>query len=224
MPSAAARSRSLFAPAPTGLAWASGATRALKKADPVLAALMKKVGPFRLEPVRSFQPFEALATSISHQQLTGKAAETILGRVKDLYAPKRFPTPQDLVDASEASLRGAGLSGSKVAAMKDLARHTLEGAVPTARALKKLSDEEIINRLTVVRGIGQWTVEMMLIFRLGRPDILPVNDYGVRKGYSRTFGLEALVLPKELERQGERWRPFRTMASWYFWRALELPE
>jgi DNA-3-methyladenine glycosylase II len=131
--------------------------------------------------------------------------------------------PQDVLDASEESLRGAGLSGAKLAALKDLAAKTLDGTVPTLARLRRMEDEEIIEHLTQVRGIGRWTVEMLLIFRLGRPDVLPVGDFAVRKGFSLLHGAKELPKPKELVHYGERWRPFRSVASWYMWRVHELP-
>ena len=201
---------------------AAAAVKLLKRADPVLGKLIDRAGPFTLT-LRSFpSPFESLVTSITHQQLNGRAAETILGRVKAAFPGRRFPRPQDILAADDALLRGAGLSGSKTVAVKDLAAKVLDGTVPTAAALRRMEEEEIIERVTRVRGIGRWTVEMMLMFRLGRPDVLPVDDYGVRKGFTQTYRKRKMVTPKELEKFGERWKPFRSVASWYFWRALEL--
>lgn len=200
------------------------AVRRLKQADSKLAALMEQVGPFRLQVEAIHSPFESLFEAIVYQQLTAKAAATILGRVKALFAAERFPTPDETVDASEEQLRGAGLSRGKLLALKDLAAKALDGTVPAGiEELERMSDEAIIERLTQVRGIGRWTVEMMLIFRLGRPDVLPIHDYGVRKGFAVMLGRRAPATPSQLERRGESWRPFRTVASWYLWRALELP-
>ena len=190
-------------------------------ADPVLARLIKQVGPCTLKPRRR-QPFEALVTAVTHQQLNGTAAMTILKRVLALYPGRRFPAPADLLATSDDRLRAAGLSRAKTAALKDLADKTLAGVVPSLRAVGKMDDAEIIERITTVRGVGPWTVEMLLMFTLGRPDVLPVADYGVRKGFAVTFGLAALPKPKELLAHGERWRPHRTTAAWYLWRALEL--
>ena len=199
------------------------AVRALGAADRKLGKLMERVGPFRLRPSKLESPFEALAGSIVYQQLNGRAAATILGRVVALYAPRKFPRPQDVLKTDDKDLRAAGLSGSKTAALKDLAAKTLEGVVPaSASALASLSDAEIIERLTAVRGIGPWTVEMMLLFRLARPDVLPITDYGVRKGFALLRGLPDLPSPKELLAYGERWRPYRSVASWYLWRILDL--
>jgi DNA-3-methyladenine glycosylase II len=195
--------------------------RHLSQRDKVLAKLIKRVGPCALVPKRR-SPFEALVRSITYQQLNGTAAATILGRVKALYPHRRFPTPKDILATPVEKLRGAGLSCAKTAAILDLAKHALEGVVPTRRVLAKLTDAQIIERLTVVRGVGPWTVEMLLIFTLGREDVLPVSDYGVRKGFAQTYGLKELPTHKELLAHGERWRPHRSTAAWYMWRALEL--
>jgi DNA-3-methyladenine glycosylase II len=142
-------------------------------------------------------------------------------RVLDLFRRGRL-RPQDILAVSEEELRGAGLSGAKLAALRDLAAKTLDGTVPALARLRRMDDEEIIERLTEVRGIGRWTAEMLLMFRLGRPDVLPVGDYAVRKGFALTYGLEEMPKPKVLESYGERWRPYRSVASWYMWRALEI--
>jgi methylated-DNA-[protein]-cysteine S-methyltransferase len=199
------------------------AVRALTEADKRLAKIIVKAGPLRLKVAAMQTPFQALAESIVYQQLTGKAAATILKRVHDAHGGARKFTPQSLLETPVPTLRGCGLSGSKTAALKDLAAKALDGTVPTMRALRGLEEEEIIERLTSIRGIGRWTVEMLLIFRLGRPDVLPVSDYGVRKGFQAAFGTKELPTPKELEARGERWRPFRSAASWYLWRAAESP-
>jgi methylated-DNA-[protein]-cysteine S-methyltransferase len=195
----------------------------LRARDRRLAKFIERVGPFRLRPAELQSPFEALAESIVYQQLNGKAAASILARVVALFHPRRFPRPQDLLDMPEAKLRAAGLSRAKTAALKDLAAKALDGTVPgSVRDLEKLSDAEIVDRLTAVRGIGPWTVEMLLIFRLARNDVLPATDYGVRKGFAKVRGLEELPSPKELLAYGERWRPYRSVASWYLWRVLDL--
>jgi 3-methyladenine DNA glycosylase/8-oxoguanine DNA glycosylase len=198
------------------------AERHLAAADTRLAALIAHVGPLRLEVERLASPFAALAESIVYQQLTGKAAATIHGRLVDLF-PRRRLTPERVLDTHGRRLRGAGLSRAKVLALKDLAAKTLAGVVPPMRALHAMPDEEIVERLTAVRGIGRWTVEMLLIFRLGRPDVWPVTDYGVRKGYARIFSRGRLPSPKLLERRGEQWRPYRSAAAWYLWRAVDNP-
>jgi DNA-3-methyladenine glycosylase II len=194
----------------------------LSSVDPPLGRLIERTGPFNLEVRQIHNPFEALARNIIYQQLHGNAAGAIHGRVLALFGKQKLD-PQDVLDASEESLRGAGLSGAKLAAMKDLAAKTLDGTVPTLARLRRMEDEEIIEHLTQVRGIGRWTVEMLLIFRLGRPDVLPVGDFAVRKGFSLLHGAKELPKPKELVHYGERWRPFRSVASWYMWRVHELP-
>src|SRR5215475_5234982 len=193
----------------------------LTSTDKRLGLLIKRVGPCYLKPKTRRSPFESLVQSVAYQQLNGTAAATILGRVKALYPNKRFPTPEDLLATPDEKLRAAGLSRAKTAAIKDIATKTLEGIVPTSRTISKLSNEQIIERLTIVRGVGPWTVEMLLIFTLGRTDVLPVTDYGVRKGFALTYGWKELPSPKELLEFGERWRPHRTTAAWYFWRAVD---
>ncbi|HZR09957.1 MAG TPA: methylated-DNA--[protein]-cysteine S-methyltransferase [Myxococcales bacterium] len=195
----------------------------LRAKDKRLAKFIERVGPFRLRPAELQSPFDALMESIVYQQLTARAASTIFNRVLALFHPRRVPRPEDLVAVSEEKLRGAGLSRAKAVALKDLAAKALDGTVPaTARELARLSDAEIVDRLTAVRGIGPWTVEMLLIFRLARPDVLPATDYGVRKGFARVRGAKELPSAKELLAFGERWRPYRTVASWYLWRVLDL--
>jgi DNA-3-methyladenine glycosylase II len=201
----------------------------LEAADPKLGELIRRVGPFALRLDASPSPFESLLESILYQQLHGKAAATIHRRVRDHFGGD--PTPQLLLDAPNEVLRAAGVSSNKIRALKDLAARTLDGVVPTHAAIRKMSDAEIVECLTEVRGIGPWTVEMLLIFRLGRPDVLPITDYGVRKGYALTFlrvpksrPLEAKDLPKPeaVLRRGQRWKPYRSVASWYLWRACDL--
>jgi len=200
------------------------ARRTLAAADSELATLMRRAGPFRLRTNDLHSPMSALGEAIIYQQLTGKAAATILGRVQALAGRRGFPTAEDLRALSLPRLRSAGLSRAKAEALKDLAAKTLDGTVPRMARLRRMEDEEIIERLTSIRGIGRWTVEMLLIFRLGRPDVLPATDYGLRKGYARAFGLAELPAPRAIAERGERWKPFRTMASWYLWRAVELPD
>jgi len=201
----------------------------LRAADPKLSALIDSAGAFTLKLDALQSPFESLLESILYQQLNGKAAATIHGRVREFYGGN--PTPQLLLDTPDERLRAAGVSGNKSRALKDLAARTLDGTVPTHAAIMKMSDAEIVERLTQVRGIGPWTVEMLLIFRLGRPDVFPVTDYGVRKGFALTFlrlpktrPLAAVDLPKPevLLKRGKRWAPFRSVASWYLWRACDL--
>jgi DNA-3-methyladenine glycosylase II len=201
----------------------------LRARDTKLGALIDRAGPFtlRLDSVQS--PFESLLESILYQQLNGKAAATIHRRVREYYGGD--PAPQLLLDTPDEVLRAAGVSGNKSRALKDLAAHTLNGTVPTHAAICKMSDAEIVDRLTQVRGIGPWTVEMLLIFRMGRPDVLPATDYGVRKGFALTFqripktrplAAEDLPKPEVLLKRGKRWAPFRSVASWYLWRACDL--
>jgi DNA-3-methyladenine glycosylase II len=166
-------------------------------------------------------PYEALMESIAYQSISGKAAATIFARVKALGSNGRAPSPEQMLKLRTATLRKAGLSGAKVLAMKDLARKTIEGVVPTREQAEKMSDSELVERLDSVRGIGAWTVEMFLIFNLGRPDVLPIHDLGVKKGWSVTYGKKHMPKPKKLLAFGERWRPYRTIASWYMWRAFE---
>jgi DNA-3-methyladenine glycosylase II len=194
----------------------------LSGADAVLGGLIRAVGPYLIELDRECHPFQALAQAIAHQQLNGTAANTILKRLMDSCGAGAFPTPQMVLAASVGTLRGAGFSFAKVAALRDLAQKTLADVVPEASALMQLSDEEIIARLTQVRGIGRWTVEMLLMFRLGRPDVLPVDDFGVRAGFRAAYGLARMPEPRSLAAWGERWRPYRSTAAWYLWRALEL--
>jgi 3-methyladenine DNA glycosylase/8-oxoguanine DNA glycosylase len=187
-------------------------------ADRKLAKVIARAHAKRLVLDPTESSFEALAESIVYQQLTGKAAATIYGRVRGACG-RRF-TPRTLLARSDQELRGAGLSGGKTAALRDLAAKCIDGTVPSMDEIRALEDEAIVERLTAVRGVGRWTVEMLLIFRLGRPDVLPVADYGVRKGFARAFGGE-LPTPRELEKRGEKWRPFRTVASWFLRRALD---
>ena len=189
--------------------------------DPKLRALMERVGAFRMRLDAAATPFEALSESIIYQQITGRAAETIAGRFRDRLGEGRFPSPERVLEAPDTLLREAGLSRGKVAALRDLAAKSLDGTVPAMARLRAMQDEEVVERLMVVRGIGRWTAEMFLMFRLGRPDVLPIHDYGVRKGFKLTFGRREMPKPESVARRGERWRPYRTVASWYLWRALE---
>lgn len=194
----------------------------LSDVDSALAHLIEAAGPFRMEIRSMHSPFEALARNIIYQQLNGAAAAAIHDRVLALVGKNRL-RPHHLLGASDEALRGAGLSRNKMEALRDLAAKTLDGTVPTLARLKRMKDEQIIERLTQVRGIGRWTVEMLLMSRLGRPDVLPVGDFGVRKGFSILYRSEGLPTPGELTLHAERWRPYRTVASWYMWRAVELP-
>ena len=198
------------------------AVEALRAADPKLRRLIDRVGPCRLQLKTTPSIFAALAESIVYQQLHGKAAATIFARVRALFPRARGAiTAAQILSASEAELRSAGLSNGKYLALRDLAERTKNGSIPSLAQIQKLDDEAIIERLTEVRGIGRWTVEMLLMFRLGRPDVLPLDDFGVRKGYSIAFGTAELPSKAELEARAERWKPYRTVASWYLWRATD---
>jgi 3-methyladenine DNA glycosylase/8-oxoguanine DNA glycosylase len=193
----------------------------LKRVDPIMRRLIERIGPCPLRPDRRTSPFEALVKAVAHQQLTAKAAQTILNRVKALHPTRDFPEPLDLLNTPDEQLRAAGLSRAKTASLKDISAKVLSGAVPTTREMRKLSEEEIVTRLTEIRGVGRWTVEMLLIFKLGRADVLPANDYGVRKGFALTYRKRDLPKPAVLLAHGERWRPYRSIASWYLWRSLD---
>jgi DNA-3-methyladenine glycosylase II len=195
----------------------------LTASDPRMAELVSRSRRYDVMPSLRLRPFDALAESIAYQQLSGKAAATIWGRVRALYPRRKYLDPKLVLRTPDRTLRAAGLSRSKIAALKDLAAKTIDGTVPSAGALGKMSDEEIIERLVSVRGIGRWTAEMLLLFDLGRPDVWPVHDYGVRKGFAKAFGRRKLPTPKQLMKLGEKWRPYRSIAAWYFWRALDKP-
>lgn len=197
------------------------AIRHLSRVDTVLRRLIRQVGPCTLEPERRRAPFESLVRAVAHQQLHGAAAESILSRFRALFPGRRFPTAEALSTVPDDALRGAGFSAAKVAAVRDIAAKALDGTVPGARKIAGLDDEEIVARLTTVRGVGRWTVEMLLIFQLGRPDVLPVDDFGVRAGFRAAFGWNEMPRPKEVLAHGEKWRPFRTTAAWYLWRAAD---
>ena len=186
-----------------------------------MKALIARVGPCTMEIEATRTPFQALVNAVAHQQLHGKAAATILGRFRLLFPGGRFPGPKALAGVSDEQLRGVGFSRAKTAALRDIAEKTLSGVVPGSKAIASLSDEEIIARLTQVRGVGKWTVEMLLIFTLGRPDVWPVDDFGVRTGWKLTYGLDAMPTPKEMQALGEKFRPHRSIAAWYFWRATD---
>lgn len=196
------------------------ARRWLKKHDATMAAIIKRVGPFKMETEFELSPFEALLRAIVHQQLSTKAAAAIHARFTALF--RGAITPKKLLRTSADDLRSAGLSRAKVLAAHDLAARSIDGTVPERVVLQTLGNDEIIERLCTVRGVGQWTVEMMLIFHLGRPDVLPVADLGIRKGYHFAYGTQALPTKAELEAAGQDWTPYRSVASWYLWRASEL--
>lgn len=197
------------------------AVRALRSNDTRLAALISEVGPFRMQLRGGMTPFHALLRAVIYQQLSGKAAASIYQRTLALFS-HRHPTPQKVLQAGSEALRNAGLSRSKAVSLLDLAAKTGAGAIPSTRRLRAMPDEAIVDALTEVRGIGRWTVEMLLIFHLGRADVLPVTDLGVRKGLRHAYRLSQLPTPDQLLRYGERWRPYRSVASWYLWRANDL--
>lgn len=198
------------------------ALRHLRRVDPVMAELIRQSGPFTLAPARGRGPYEALVRAVAHQQLTGKVAETILGRLVLLYGGDEYPTPEQLLATPDRFLHGVGFSRAKTAALKDIAARTLDGTIPPRRSLARMKDEAIIERLIVTRGVGRWTIEMFLMFTLGRPDVLPVDDYGIRFGYKIAYGKRTLPKPRVLAKLGERWAPYRTTASWYLWRAVDM--
>ncbi len=197
------------------------ALKLLAKNDPSLGALITRVGRCKLAPEPERQPFESLVRAVAHQQLHARAAARILERFLALFTGSRFPTARALGSVSDEQLRAAGFSASKTAALRDIASKSLEGIIPRRAQLAKLQDEAIIERLVTVRGVGRWTAEMLLIFQLGRPDVLPVDDFGVRNGFRIAFGLPAMPKPAEVRARGELWRPHRTTAAWYLWRAAD---
>lgn len=215
---------SVDAPPATKL-WAfdhKAAVAHISKNDARLARLISKCVEFQLDIEPAQSPYEALLEAIVYQSISGKAAATIFARIEALGASGCCPTPQEILRIRKSVLRKAGLSFAKIEAARDLAQKTIEGIVPTLEDAEKMSDEELVERLDSVRGIGAWTVEMFLIFRLGRPDVLPIHDYGVQKGFALTYAKKQIPKPRELAKFGERWRPYRTVASWYMWRAVQL--
>ncbi len=200
------------------------AAGALAESDPELGVWIERIGPVALTLKTFRSPFRYLSEAITYQQLHGKAAATIFGRFRALYESNRFPTPEEVLATPEESLRSAGLSRSKSAAIRDLAAKVIDGSVPTAARLRRMSDTEIVASLTVVRGIGPWTAQMLLIFALGRPDVLAATDYGVQSGFRIVRGLDEHPSPKVIMEYGERWRPWRTAASLYLWRAVDADQ
>jgi DNA-3-methyladenine glycosylase II len=189
--------------------------------DAVLKRVIRQVGDCTLKPARR-QPYEALVRAIAHQQVHGRAAEAILGRFIALCPEPGFPTPEAVLALPPEAMRAAGLSANKVLAIRDIAEKAALGVIPNRAAARRLSDEVLIERLVALRGVGRWTVEMLLIFTLGRADILPVDDFGVREGYRVAAGLPDQPKPKALAEIGEAWAPYRTTAAWYLWRAADL--
>lgn len=200
--------------------------RRLAKVDPILANLIRTAGKFTHTTSAQHSPFHSLARAIAHQQLNGTAAESIFGRFVGLYAVDgtgaALLEAEMVLDTPDEKMRAVGLSFAKIASIKDLARKTLDGVVPPSEILHTLGDDEIIERITQVRGIGRWTVEMMLMSRLGRRDVLPIDDFGVRNGFRLAYGLRGMPTPRALAEFGARWAPYRSVAAWYLWRAVDL--
>ncbi len=196
----------------------------LTAVDKKLSRLIEKLGDCEISAQRNQSPFESLAESIVYQQLSPKAASTILGRFKDLFSGKRFPTPKAILALETEVLRSSGLSRAKVAALQDLSEKAISGVVPSSKLIEKLTDSEIMERLLTIRGVGPWTVEMMMIFKLGRADVLPTTDFAIRKAFAALYKKTELPTPKELSNYGERWKPFRTTAALYLWKSLNIPK
>jgi DNA-3-methyladenine glycosylase II len=200
--------------------------RRLAKTDPILANLIRAAGKFTHTTSTQHSPFHALARAIAHQQLNGTAAESIFGRFVGLYSAggtgAALLEAEMVLETPDEKMRAVGLSFAKIASIKDLARKTLDGVVPPSEILHTLGDDEIIERITQVRGIGRWTVEMMLMSRLGRRDVLPIDDFGVRNGFRLAYGLRGMPTPRALAEYGARWAPYRSVAAWYLWRAVDL--
>jgi DNA-3-methyladenine glycosylase II len=193
----------------------------LSKNDPVMKRLISEHGRCALMPESRRSPFQSLVQAVAHQQLNGTAANTILTRFKKLFPGRKFPKPADLVNVTDAQIRACGFSFAKIRAIRDIAEKTLSGVIPSSRQIGKLSDDEIIARLTEVRGVGRWTVEMLLIFQLGRENVLPADDFGVRTGFRVAYKKRAMPKPKVLLAHGKRWWPHATTAAWYLWRAAD---
>jgi len=196
--------------------------RHLAKADPVMHELIRRVGVFTPIPQRRQAPYETLVRAIAHQQLNGRAAQTILGRFIALFPGKRFPEPDDVLRTSAAKMRRAGFSRAKIRAIKHISSKAAAGEVPTRRKAGRMTDDDLILQLTELHGVGRWTVQMLLMFTLARPDVLPADDFGIREGFRLTYGLRARPTPKQVLAHGDRWRPYRSIASWHLWRAVEL--
>ena len=197
------------------------ALKHLSAVDPAMKRLVAEHGACRLEHEPWRSPFQSLVLAVAHQQLHATAAGNILRRFKKLFPKRRFPKPEDLADVTDEQLRACGFSFAKIAAIRDIAAKTLDGTIPSSRQIEKLGDEEIIERLTEARGVGHWTVEMLLIFQLGRKDVLPADDFGVRNGFRIAYKKREMPKPKALLKFGERWRPHGTTAAWYLWRAAD---
>jgi DNA-3-methyladenine glycosylase II len=199
----------------------AAALKHLSAVDPVMRELIREIGACGLKPETRRAPFQSLVQAVAHQQLNGTAANTILTRFIKLFPKRQFPKPEDLADITDEQIRACGFSFSKIAAIRDIATKTLDGTIPSSRKIEKLTDEEIIERLTAARGVGRWTVEMLLIFQLGRKDVLPADDFGVRNGFCIAYKKREMPKPKDLLKFGSRWRPHGTTAAWYLWRAAD---
>jgi DNA-3-methyladenine glycosylase II len=199
----------------------AAAHKHLSAADPVMRRLIREHGRCALVPETRRSPFQSLVQAVAHQQLNGTAANTILMRFKKLFPGRKFPRPEDLAKVTDEQMRVCGFSFAKIKSIRDIAEKTLSGVVPTSRQIVKLSNDEIIERLTEVRGVGRWTVEMLLIFQLGREDVLPADDFGVRSGFRLAYKKREMPKPKALLAHGKRWRPHGTTAAWYLWRAAD---
>ena len=193
----------------------------LSKRDPVLRRLIREHGKCDLTPEKRRSPFQSLVQAVAHQQLNGSAANTILSRFKNLFPGRKFPRPEDLAAVTDQQIRACGFSFAKIKSIRDITAKALDGTIPSSRQIVKLPDDEIIARLTEVRGVGRWTVEMLLIFQLGRPDVLPVGDFGVRTGYRVAYKKRGMPEPKALLEFGEKWKPHRTTAAWFLWCAAD---
>jgi DNA-3-methyladenine glycosylase II len=193
----------------------------LSKHDPVLRRLIREHGKCGLVPEKRRSPFQSLVQAVAHQQLNGTAANTILTRFKKLFPGRKFPSPEDLAKVTDTQIRACGFSFAKIKSIRDITAKALDGTIPSSRQIVKLPDDEIIARLTEVRGVGRWTVEMLLIFQLGRPDVLPVGDFGVRSGFRVAYKKREMPHPKALLAFGEKWKPHRTTAAWFLWCAAD---
>jgi DNA-3-methyladenine glycosylase II len=189
----------------------------LSTRDPVMRRLIREHGLCELAPETRRSPFQSLVQAVAHQQLHGTAANNILARFRKLFLGRKFPLPHDLAGVTDEQIRACGFSWAKIKSIRDIAEKTLAGIVPSPREIANLSDDEIVSRLTQVRGVGRWTVEMLLIFQLGRHDVLPVDDFGVRTGFRHAYKKRGMPTPKQVLAHGEIWRPHRTTASWYLW-------
>jgi DNA-3-methyladenine glycosylase II len=197
------------------------ASQYLSSIDADWAQLVQQIGPCNLQTKSERSPYEALVRAVAYQQLSTKVGDVIIGRFLTHFAG--FPTPAQLISTEFDALRACGFSGRKIETMRGIAQATLDGLVPSLEAAASIPDEALINQLVTLKGIGRWTVEMMLIFTLERLDVLPVDDLGVREGYKRLKGLETAPKPKELMMIGSAWQPYRTVASWYLWRVPKTP-